>query len=229
MAGGAGSRAPVAIEDDALWETLIRPRPMRATEDEVDPNDAAWLRERLRCPTCLSELREAGGALRCDACAREFAPYRGVAPDLTIAPSEARRGASPLETSAVERLRALFSPANVSKGAERFSMRRRLACVEFARDLLMRRGARRSWRAMCEKLRAVKRDLDPKAEGRLVRARGEPAIYRIEGGKRRHIASERAFFDMGHLLEQVQEVEPEWLERFEVGAPIVEADARDTD
>ena len=216
-----GEKSPVRpLEIDTLLDRLIAPRPLGR---RVTPDEEAWLRERLRCPLCRGRLKDEGGALVCPSCGREWPRYKGLI-DLM---AEHEQGCScpesrnnSLNPEQVAKLRKIFSPENIWTGRKALVGKGILGATELPRDLVMGRGLRQSLRNFKRCLGEIRRELDPRAEGWLVRIPGQLEIYRIENGRKRHIVSEQVFFDLGYVYDQVKEVDAAWLDRFPPGDPL---------
>ncbi|MCX7046818.1 MAG: class I SAM-dependent methyltransferase, partial [Candidatus Sumerlaeota bacterium] len=114
----------------------------------------------------------------------------------------------------VAKLQRLFSPENVWTGKKALAGRAVRALADLASDIKTQRGLKPSLAAFVGTLREIARELHPRAEGMLVRARGDQFIYRIESGQRRRIVSDKVFYARGYNLDQVKIVDPIWLEHF---------------
>ncbi|HUT24498.1 MAG TPA: class I SAM-dependent methyltransferase [Sumerlaeia bacterium] len=203
------------LDMDQLWDMLLQPRP---TGRNVADADEAWLRERLRCPLCVGPLEHRVDGLGCAPCGRAWSPHKGL-PDLTAAELGMRKP-EVLDVRQVQRLKRIFRPDNVWGGKKAALGEALLGAVELVRDLYIRRGFRRALELFLKRLGEAAREFDPRAEGWLVRVRGDENVYRIEKGRRRFIASPQVFFERGYTVEQIREVDPQWLKRFPDGDPI---------
>jgi len=203
------------LDMDPLWDTLLQPRP---TGRSLANADEAWLRERLRCPLCLGRLERMAIGLECAPCGRAWSPHKDL-PDFTVA-EVGMRQPDLLDARHVQRLRRIFQLDNVWTGKKAALGEALLGAVDLVRDLYIRRGLRRALELFFRRLGEAAREFDPRAEGWLVRARGDEKVYRIEKGRKRFITSPRVFFERGYTVEQIREVDAEWLERFPAGGPI---------